>query len=88
MKEGNPCMYIHLGGEKVIRSRELIAIFDIGSEKPSKEPRTYLLNSEQTLTVERIGDEEPKSLVVTDSKLYYSPISSSTLKKRSKQFSG
>ncbi len=81
-------MYIHLGGEKVIRSRELIAIFDIGSEKPSKEPRTFLLNHEQARTAERIGDEEPKSLVVTENKLYYSPISSATLKKRSRHFSG
>lgn len=77
-------MYIHLGGEKVIRSRELIAIFDIGSEKPSRLPKTFLTNTEQEKIVEKIGDEEPKSLVVTETKIYYSPISSSTLKKRSK----
>jgi hypothetical protein len=87
MKEGNRRMYIHLGGEKVIRSRELIAIFDIASEKPSKEPKSLLIHDDQVKIVERIGEEEPKSLVVTETKIYYSPISSSTLKKRSRQFS-
>ena len=81
-------MYIHLGGEKVIRSRELIAIFDIASDKPSKQvPKSFLTDGDQEKTVEKIGDEEPKSLVVTESKLYYSPISSTTLKKRSRHFS-
>ena len=81
-------MYIHLGGEKIIRSRELIAIFDIASDKPSKQlPKSFFTHAEQEKIVEKIGEEEPKSLVVTESKIYYSPISSSTLKKRSKFFS-
>lgn len=80
-------MYIHLGGEKIIRSRELIAIFDIASDKPSKLPKSFFTHAEQEKTVEKIGDEDPKSLVVTETKLYYSPISSSTLKKRAKHFS-
>jgi len=80
-------MYIHLGGEKVIRSRELIAIFDIGSDRPSTLPMELLTDSKREGKVEKIGDEDPKSLVVTETKLYYSPISSTTLKKRSKHFS-
>lgn len=78
-------MYIHLGGEKIIRSRELIAIFDISNDKPSKSmPISFFTHDEQERIVEKIGEEEPKSLVVTENKLYYSPISSSTLKRRSR----
>jgi hypothetical protein len=80
-------MYIHLGGDKVIRSRELIAIFDISNDKPSKLPKTFLTHANQEKKVEKIGEEDPKSMVVTEAKLYYSPISSSTLKKRSTHFS-
>jgi len=80
-------MYIHLGGEKVIRCRELIAIFDISSDRPSTLPMEILTDSKREGKVEKIGDEDPKSLVVTETKLYYSPISSATLKKRSKHFS-
>jgi len=32
--------------------------------------------------METIGDEEPKSIVVTTDKVYYSPVSSATLKRR------
>ena len=32
--------------------------------------------------METIGDEQPKSIVVTTNKVYYSPVSSSTLKRR------
>ena len=36
--------------------------------------------------VEMIGEEDPKSIVVTKSIVYYSPISSATLKKRANHF--
>lgn len=77
-------MYIHLGGEKVIRSSELIAIFDISIEKSSKVSKQFILHSSQDKKLERIGEEEAKSIVVTKNTVYYSPISSSTLKKEPK----
>ncbi|SEU08026.1 extracellular matrix regulator RemB [Paenibacillus sp. NFR01] len=77
-------MYIHLGGEKIIRSSELIAIFDISIEKSSKISKQFIACSLQDKRLERIGDEEAKSIVVTKNTIYYSPISSSTLKKRAK----
>ena len=77
-------MYIHLGGEKIIRSSELIAIFDISIEKSSKVSKQFVIHAQQDKKLERIGEEEAKSIVVTKNIVYYSPISSSTLKKRAK----
>ncbi|MNB74382.1 hypothetical protein D3C81_133680 [compost metagenome] len=77
-------MYIHLGGEKIIRSSEMIAIFDISIEKSSKLSKQFVTAALQDKRLERIGEEEAKSIVVTQNAVYYSPISSSTLKKRSK----
>ncbi|WP_150272599.1 extracellular matrix regulator RemB [Paenibacillus tepidiphilus] len=77
-------MYIHLGGEKVIRSSELIAIFDISIEKSSKVSKQFMVHSQQDKRLERIGDEEAKSIIVTKNTVYYSPISSSTLQKRAR----
>ncbi|MFC3747224.1 extracellular matrix regulator RemB [Paenibacillus sp. GCM10012306] len=77
-------MYIHLGGEKIIRSSELIAIFDISIEKSSKISKQFVIQSQQDKKLVRIGEEEAKSIVVTKNSVYYSPISSSTLKKRAK----
>ncbi|MDT3425215.1 hypothetical protein J2Z22_000731 [Paenibacillus forsythiae] len=77
-------MYIHLGGEKIIRSSELIAIFDISIEKSSKQSKQFVAAALNDKRLERIGEEEAKSIVVTQNVVYYSPISSSTLKKRSR----
>ncbi|MGW8958714.1 extracellular matrix regulator RemB [Paenibacillus sp. NPDC055715] len=79
-------MYIHLGGEKIIRSSELVAIFDISIEKSSKISKQYVNHAQQQKHVEMIGEEEAKSIVVTQNTVYYSSISSTTLKKRANQF--
>jgi hypothetical protein len=78
-------MFIHLGGEKIIRATELIAIFDLSMEKTSKISKQFISNAEKEKKIETIGEEDSKSLVVTINKVYYSPISSSTLKKRANQ---
>jgi len=78
-------MFIHLGGEKIIRASELIAIFDLSVEKSSKISKQFIQQAEKDKIIEHIGEEECKSLVVTQSKVYYSPISSMTLKKRAHQ---
>lgn len=79
-------MYIHLGGEKIIRTSELVAIFDISIEQSSKLSKQFVAGARKRKDVEAIGEEEPKSIVVTKHKIYYSPISSSTLKKRTHHF--
>lgn len=77
-------MYIHLGGEKIIRSSELIAIFDISIEKSSKVSKQFVIHSEQDKKLERIGEEEAKSIVVTKNIVYYSPFPPPLLKKEPK----
>ncbi|MCM3702553.1 extracellular matrix regulator RemB [Paenibacillus macerans] len=75
-------MYIHLGGEKVILSSELVAIFDISIEQSSKISKQFISHALEEKNVVRIGEEEAKSIVVTQNAIYYSPISSATLKKK------
>lgn len=79
-------MYVHIGGEVVVRSTEIIAIFDISIGESSKVSQQFILHAEQNNQLIRVSDEEIKSLVVVRNKVYYSPISSSTLKRRSTQF--
>ncbi len=78
-------MFIHLGGEKIIRATELIAIFDLSIEKSSKISKQFIQQANKEKKIEVIGEEECKSLVLTQNKVYYSPISSTTLKKRAHQ---
>lgn len=81
-------MYIHLGGEKIIRTSQLVAIFDVSIEQSSKLSRQFVAHAQKNREVETIGEEEPKSIVVTEHKVYYSPISTSTLKKRAHHLDG
>jgi hypothetical protein len=78
-------MFIHLGSDKIIRASELIAIFDLSIEKSSKISKQFIEQANKDKRTEVIGEEECKSLVVTRNKVYYSPISSTTLKKRANQ---
>lgn len=40
-------MFIHLGGEKIIRASELIAIFDLSMEKTSKISKQFISHAEK-----------------------------------------
>lgn len=79
-------MYIHLGGDKIIRSSELVAIFDISIEKSSKISKQYVNYALKQKHIKMIGEEEAKSMIITRNMIYYSPISSKTMEKRAKVF--
>jgi len=68
----------------MIRSSELIAIFDLSIEKTSKISKAFVASAAKEHRIEVIGEEESKSLIVTLNKVYYSPISASTLGKRAR----
>lgn len=75
-------MFLHLGADKMIKLRDLIVI--INNENPSKNNNTieFLNKARDPFRVEKIENDNHKSIVITDDKIYYSPISSQTLKKR------
>lgn len=66
----------------MIRSIDLIAIFDVSIEKNSELSHQYIDYARQNNMLEIIDATEVKSIVLTKDQLYYSPISSSTLKRR------
>ncbi|WP_128895609.1 extracellular matrix regulator RemB [Longirhabdus pacifica] len=77
-------MHIHIGGDRVIYTNELIAILD-SSVVPyiqEKDNHTSQTSSDNKSNIVYITKENPKSIVITVKEIYYSPISSSTLKKR------
>ena len=83
-------MYLHLGQGIVVRSRDIIGIFDIENTSVSKITRDYLAIQEKQHHVVNVSTELPKSFIVcsegTKNKkitVYVSQISCATLKKRS-----
>lgn len=79
-------MFLHLGENVVVPIKDVIGIFDIQSAMDSSDTIQFLRMADEDGFVERITDEAPKSFVVAEvnkmSRIYLSPISSSTLTKR------
>lgn len=77
-------MYLHIGEDTVITDREIIGIFDMDTSTVNKATRDYLAEAEKRGRVEYVNYDLPKSFVVTDEKIFVSPINTSTLLRRSK----
>lgn len=75
-------MFIHLGGNRMISVNEVIAILDATVKRSSFTSSPFFAHAQQHGWIEKISQDEIKSYVVTDYKIYASPISSLTLKKR------
>ncbi|TCP22148.1 uncharacterized protein DUF370 [Scopulibacillus darangshiensis] len=76
-------MFIHLGEDIIIRSTEVIAIFDYERMKEDLGNQTLLMTLEDKKVMHDIGQQMTKSVVFTDGGIYLSPFSPATLKRRS-----
>lgn len=82
-------MYLHLGQDIVIKTDEVLGIFDLDTSTIAKSTRDYLAMAEKQGRVVNVSMELPKSFVVCSQKedgvtVYISQISSGTLLKRTK----
>lgn len=81
-------MYLHLGGDKVVKTKDIIGIFDMDTSTVSKNTREYLKKSEKSGEVVTVSYDLPKSFIVVQERkskkktVYISQISSQTLNKR------
>ncbi|MCY6372276.1 extracellular matrix regulator RemB [Clostridium ganghwense] len=79
-------MFLHLGENVVVPLKDIIGIFDFETTMYSTDTIQFLRMAEEDGFVERITKDNPKSFVVAEvdkkSKIYLSPISSTTLTKR------
>lgn len=85
-------MYLHLGQDTVVRTRDIVGIFDIENTSLARSTRGYLAQAEKKGLVVNVSYEMPKSFVVCEvngkQRVYISQISSSTLKKRAGYIDG
>jgi extracellular matrix regulatory protein B len=79
-------VFLHLGENVVVPIKDIIGIFDLQNTMYSSDTIQFLRLAEEDGFVERITDEQPKSFIIAEvdnkSKIYFSPISSTTLTKR------
>lgn len=80
-------MFLHLGNEVIINTKNLIGIFDIEKSSISKFTKEYLNNAEKMRRIVNVSYELPKSFIVCldenfNETVYISQISTATLRKR------
>ena len=75
-------MYLHIGSGVVLRHEEIIGIFDLDNMSYEKRSRDYLQQAERTGALTVLGDDIPRSVVITQKNNYLSAVSSHTLARR------
>ena len=80
-------MFIHLGENIVIEMKEVVAIIDGDLLKDSAILNEFVNMNHNNKNIVEISNGPAKSIVVTKNKVYFSPLSAVTLKRRSQYVS-
>ena len=79
-------MFLHLGNEVTLRTRDIIGIFDMDTSTVSKDTQDFLKRCEEDDIVTTVSSDLPKSFVLClyngQIQVFISAISSVTLRKR------
>ena len=79
-------MYLHVGGDYLVRKDKIIGIFDIENTSIGKATRDFFRRCEQNKNVINVSFDLPRSFILdNEDKIYISPISPQTLLKRMNQ---
>ena len=76
-------MFINLGEDTIIRTDEVIAIFDYDLFQNDINNQQFINTTLAEKQFVDIGQQLTKAVVLTNNVIYYSPFSPATLKKRS-----
>lgn len=75
-------MFLHVGADVVVSLKRVVAILDLRSSATAESTREFIALSRSEKKITDISAGDAKSMVLTESEIYLSPISSMTLKKR------
>ena len=78
-------MYLHLGQETLVNTKNIIGVFDLDTTTLSHKTREFLARAQREKQVVNVSEELPKSFVVTQEKtqtVYITQMAPATLKKR------
>lgn len=76
-------MFLHIGGEYTIIDKNIIGIFDFDASTHSESSTIELLQkAEREQKVEYVSPDIPRSFIVTEDRIYISPVSAATLRLR------
>ena len=80
-------MFLHLGGDILLNQKKIVAILDLETSTKGTTTEKFLTNIKNTKQIKYVSEKgKEKSFVITTDGYYFSPISSTTLLKRSISF--
>ena len=83
-------MFLHLGQDKVVKTDDIVGIFDLDSTTVYKTTRDFLAKAEKEGRVINVAADLPKTFVLTNeenkTRIYISGISAQTLQKKAVEF--
>lgn len=77
------CLFLHLGEDIVLQTKEIVAIIDSNLARESDILKEFIDVSGKNNNIVHISDGAVKSIVVTENKVYFSPLTAVTLNRRS-----
>lgn len=82
-------MYLHIGGEYLLKKKNILGIFDLETTTISKITKEYLKDKQTNHEIITVNDELPKSFIIyirnESIYIYITSISTITLYKRAKE---
>ena len=76
-------MYVNIGGDISVPADEVSAIVNLETVPPSRRSVTELIEAEDDNNrLQYLTEDIPRTMIITDVKIYISSISSSVLQKR------
>lgn len=85
-------MYLHLGNETVVNTKNIISVLDLESTSVSKYTREFLKTAEEEGFVRNVSEEIPKTFIICEEKgqsvVYLTNISTKALAGRIRKRAG
>ncbi len=79
-------MYLHLGQNTVVRTNEIVGIFDLDTTTVSAKTRAFLTTAQRAGKVISVSPELPKSFILcANGNVYISQLSPATLLSRTEK---
>lgn len=75
-------MFLYLGGDVTVISRDVVGIFDIEECSVSRTTANYLNMCQKKSQIVNVSEDIPKSFIVTSEKTYISNVSHNIIRKR------
>ncbi|MFZ3103043.1 MAG: extracellular matrix/biofilm biosynthesis regulator RemA family protein [Desulfitobacteriaceae bacterium] len=80
-------MFLHLGGDILLNQKKIVAILDLETSTKGTTTGKFITKIKNTKQINYVSEKgKEKSFIITTDGYYFSPISSTTLLKRSISF--